>query len=79
MTSLIVLLLVGLVAGWLAGEIMKSKRGLVGNLVIGVVGAFIGGFLAKVVGLAATGLIGSIILATIGAVVLLWVLNRMGS
>jgi len=79
MTNLIVFLLIGLVSGWLAGEIMKSKRGLAGNLVIGVVGAFIGGFLGQIIGLSATGLIGSIILATIGAVVLLWVLNRMGS
>jgi len=75
----IVFLIIGLVAGWLAGEIMKSKRGLIGNLVIGVIGAMIGGFMGNLVGLAATGLLGSIILATIGAVVLLWVLNRMNS
>jgi len=75
----IVFLIIGLVAGWLAGEIMKSKRGLIGNLVIGVIGAMIGGFIGNLVGLAATGLLGSIILATIGAVVLLWVLNRMNS
>ena len=77
--KLILFLLIGLAAGWLAGEVMKSKRGLLGNLVIGVVGAFIGGFLGNVVGLAATGLIGALILATLGAIVLLWVLNRMGS
>jgi len=75
--NLILFLLIGLAAGWLAGEIMKSKRGLLANLVIGVVGAFIGGFLGKVVGLAATGLIGGLILATLGAVILLWILNRV--
>lgn len=73
--SLIYFLIVGLAAGWLAGKIMRSGRGLVGNLVIGVVGAFIGGFLGNLVGLAATSLIGSVILATIGAIVLLWAIN----
>ena len=76
--KLIFFLIIGLAAGWLAGEIMKSKRGLLANLGIGVVGAFIGGFLGNLVGLAATGLIGSLILATIGAVVLLWIISRLG-
>lgn len=76
---LIWFLLIGLAAGWLAGEIMKSKRGLAGNLVIGVAGAFIGGFLGRVIGLSATGLIGSLILATLGAVVLIWAINRFGN
>ena len=43
--KLVLFLLIGLAAGWLAGEIMKSKRGLLGNLAVGVIGAFIGGFL----------------------------------
>ncbi len=47
-------LLVGLVAGWLAGQIMKGKRfGLVGNLVVGVIGAFIGGYVLGLLGIAA--------------------------
>ena len=79
MMVLIYFLLIGLAAGWLAGEIMKSKRGLVGNLAVGVAGAFIGGFLGRVIGLAATGMIGRLILATIGAVVLLWLINKFGS
>ncbi len=75
--KIILFLLIGLAAGWLAGEIMKSRRGLLANLGIGVLGAFIGGFLGNLVGLAATGLIGALVLATIGSVVLLWVLNRV--
>lgn len=68
---LVWLLLVGLVAGWLAGKLTKGKGyGVVGDIVIGVLGAFVGGFLARLVGISAHGIIGSIILATIGAVVL---------
>jgi uncharacterized membrane protein YeaQ/YmgE (transglycosylase-associated protein family) len=68
---LIWFLLVGLVAGWLAGKIMKgSGYGVIGDLVLGVIGAIVGGFLFRLVGIAAYGLIGSIIVATIGAIVL---------
>ncbi len=64
-------LLVGLIAGWLAGKLTKgSGYGVLGDIVMGVVGAFIGGFLFRFVGIAAYGTIGSIIVATIGAIVL---------
>lgn len=72
--SLLWFLIVGIVAGWLAGKLVKGGGfGLVGDLVVGVVGAFIGGFLFSSLGVSAGGgLIGSIIVATIGAVVLLY-------
>ncbi len=64
-------LLVGLVAGWLAGKLTKgSGFGVLGDIVIGVIGAYIGGFLFRQVGVAAGGTLGSIVVATIGAVVL---------
>ena len=64
--------LIGLAAGWLAGQIMKgSSLGLVGNLVVGVLGALLGGFLFGVIGIGGGGLIGALITATIGAIVLL--------
>lgn len=71
--SFIWFLIVGLIAGWLAGVVIKGGGfGLIGDLVIGVIGAFLGGFLFSLVGISATGgMIGSIIVATIGAVVLL--------
>ncbi|MCV6592701.1 MAG: GlsB/YeaQ/YmgE family stress response membrane protein [Silicimonas sp.] len=75
--GLILFLLIGLAAGWLAGKIMQSERGLLANLGIGVAGAFIGGFLGRLLGLAATGLLGSLIVATLGAVIFLWVLSRL--
>ena len=69
-------LLVGLVAGWLAGKLTKgSGFGVVGDIVIGVIGAFVGGFLFRLVGVAAYGTIGSIIVATIGAIALIAVVR----
>ena len=75
--TIVMFLLIGLAAGWFAGQIMGKKRGVLVNLGVGVVGAFIGGFLFNVVGLAASSLIGSLIMATIGAVVLLWVVSKV--
>ena len=64
---------VGLVAGWLAGHLVKGGGfGLVGNIAVGVVGALIGGFLARNVGFSVgSGFWGSLLTATLGAVVLL--------
>ena len=72
-------ILVGLVAGWLAGKIMKGGGyGLVGDIALGVVGAVVGGFLFNLLGLSSDGsLIGSIIVATVGAVVLIFVVRRI--
>ena len=61
----IMFLIIGGVAGWLAGQLMKGRGfGLFGNIGIGIVGAFLGGFLFNLLGLSATGLIGSIVTAT---------------
>lgn len=75
--SFIWFLLVGLVAGWLAGVLVKGGGfGLVGDLVVGVVGALIGGFIFGMLGVSAgAGLLGSIVVATLGAVVLLFVVR----
>ena len=75
--SLLWFLIVGLIAGWLAGVLVKGGGfGLVGDLVIGVVGAFIGGFLFSTFGVSTGGgLLGSIVVATIGAVVLLFIVR----
>lgn len=71
-------LIVGSLAGFLAGQIMRGGGfGLVGNLIVGMVGAVIGGYLAGIVGLAATGLVGSLVTATAGAVVLLSLVGRL--
>ena len=71
--SLLVFLLVGAVAGWLAGQIVKGYGfGLLGNIVVGIVGAVVAGFLMPRLGLGIpAGILGSIIYATVGAVLLL--------
>jgi uncharacterized membrane protein YeaQ/YmgE (transglycosylase-associated protein family) len=75
--SLLWFLIVGIVAGWLAGVLVKGGGfGVIGDLVVGVVGAVLGGWLFSTLGASAGGgLVGSIIVATIGAVVLLFVVR----
>jgi uncharacterized membrane protein YeaQ/YmgE (transglycosylase-associated protein family) len=75
--ALAVLIIVGLVAGWLAGQIMKgSGFGLVGNIIVGIVGAFIGTVVLDTLGISlASGIVGSIISALVGAVILLFVIG----
>ncbi len=75
--SLFVILLVGAVAGWLAGLIVKGYGyGLLGNIVVGIVGAFVAGFIFPQLGLSiGSGIIGAIIHATIGAVILLFLIR----
>jgi len=69
-------LVIGIVAGWIAGQLMKGGGyGLIGDLVVGVIGAFIGGWLFGVLGIFAGGLIGRLVTATIGAVVLLFLIR----
>jgi uncharacterized membrane protein YeaQ/YmgE (transglycosylase-associated protein family) len=75
-TQLIVLLVIGAIAGWLAGSIMKGgKLGLLGNVVIGVIGSFIGGSVFGFLGITTASLMGSIVTATTGAVLLLYIMK----
>lgn len=75
--ALLIFLLVGAVAGWLAGLLVKGFGfGLIGNIVVGIIGAFLAGWLLPQLGIViGGGLVGSIINATIGAVILLVVLK----
>ena len=75
--NLLWFLIVGIVAGWLAGVLVKGGGfGVIGDLVVGVIGAVLGGWLFSTMGASAGGgLVGSIIVATIGAVVLLFVVR----
>jgi uncharacterized membrane protein YeaQ/YmgE (transglycosylase-associated protein family) len=75
--SLIIFIIVGAIAGWLAGLIVKGVGfGLVGNIVVGIVGAFIAGLLFPAIGLSlGGGILAAIIHATIGAVILLVIIG----
>ena len=75
--TLLIWLLVGAVAGWLAGMIVKGGGfGLLGDIVVGIVGAFAGGWLLPRLGIQlGVGLVGVIVSATIGAVLLLLILR----
>lgn len=70
-------ILIGLVAGWLAGTLVKGGGfGVVGDIVVGVVGALLGGWLFSALGVSSGGgLLGAIIVATIGAIVLIFILR----
>jgi uncharacterized membrane protein YeaQ/YmgE (transglycosylase-associated protein family) len=71
--SLLVFLIVGAIAGWLAGLIVKGYGfGLLGNIVVGIVGAFIAGWLFPALGISlGTGIVAAIVHAAIGAIILL--------
>jgi uncharacterized membrane protein YeaQ/YmgE (transglycosylase-associated protein family) len=79
--GLIVILVVGIIAGWLAGKIVRGDGfGLVGDAAIGIVGALVGDWLLHRLGVHfGTGIIGLVINATIGAIVLLLPLRLMGA
>ena len=73
--SLLWFILIGLAASWLASQIMGAGYGLVGDLIVGVIGALIGGHLFALFGIAAGGLLGSLVVATVGAIVLIALLR----
>lgn len=72
--------LIGLAAGFLAGLVVKGHGfGVVGNIIVGIIGALLGGFLFRLVGLSATGKLGELICAFVGAIVLLFLLKYVKS
>lgn len=74
--NFLLFLLIGLAAGWLAGQLMKGEGfGLWINLLLGVAGAFVGGFLFDFFGIGGDGIIASLIAALVGAVLLLVIIG----
>jgi uncharacterized membrane protein YeaQ/YmgE (transglycosylase-associated protein family) len=68
--------LIGIVAGWLAGQLMKGGGfGVVGDLVVGVLGAVLGGYLFGLMGIGSSGIVGQLVVATVGAIVLLLIIH----
>ena len=71
MDGLLYWIVVGLIAGWLAGVVMKGGGyGIVADIILGILGAIVGGWIFSALGIGAGGVVGSIVVAFIGAVVL---------
>ena len=78
LSSVVWWLLVGLIAGFLASMVMRGGGyGILGDIIVGIVGAFLGGFLASLVGLGGSGFIGTVIIAFIGACILIAILRAV--
>lgn len=76
--GIIVFLIIGAIAGWLAGTIMKGGGfGMLGNIIVGVLGAVVGGVVFRILGLSAGGFIGETVMATVGAVLLLFIVGKL--
>ncbi len=76
LTYIVAFLLIGAFAGWLAGIITKGRGfGAVGNVIVGIVGAFLGSFCFGLLGIVAVGFVGRLIFAVIGAVLFTWLLG----
>ena len=76
-TGLIIFLLIGAAAGWIAGKLMRGGGfGVIGNIIVGIIGAFLGGWLLGKLGVTlGGGPVGTLVTAVIGAVVLLFVVS----
>ena len=76
--AVIWILLIGLLAGWIASRAMKVRNlGLGGYLLVGIVGAFLGGYIFIFLDIPSGGLIGTLVSAIVGAVVLLYIIQYM--
>jgi uncharacterized membrane protein YeaQ/YmgE (transglycosylase-associated protein family) len=76
MLYLVWVVLVGILVGWLAGQITKGRGfGVAGDLIVGILGSLLGSFLFGVLGIYAYGLLGRLVMSVIGAVVLLWLIR----
>jgi len=75
--SLLWFLIIGMIAGWLAGLIMRGKGfGLLGNMIVGVLGAMVGGYMFSFLNISTGhGLVGSLFTALVGAVVFLFLVR----
>ncbi|MDD5719808.1 MAG: GlsB/YeaQ/YmgE family stress response membrane protein [Candidatus Krumholzibacteria bacterium] len=76
--NIILFLILGGVAGWLAGLIMKGRGFVIlGNIFVGIIGGFLGGFLFGLIGVTSGSMLGSLLMAVVGAVVLLFIVGLL--
>ena len=78
--DILYMMLIGLCAGWLAGQITKGgSLGVANNLIVGMIGAILGGVFFSLIGLKAYGLVGQLVTATVGSLLLLFLLKKFGN
>ena len=75
--GLIVFLILGGIAGWIAERVMNRNHGLLQNVVVGVIGSFVGGFISRLIGIHAGGFVGNLVIATVGAIIFLWAYDQI--
>ncbi len=69
-------IIIGILAGFIAGKIMKGRGfGLILNLIVGVIGGLLGGWIFTLLGLGVNGIVGNLAMSTVGAVALLWIIS----
>jgi uncharacterized membrane protein YeaQ/YmgE (transglycosylase-associated protein family) len=66
------MLIIGIIAGWIAEKVTASDHGLLTNLLVGIAGSFVGGTLAQLMNIQFNGWLGNLLIAAIGAVLILW-------
>ena len=69
--SIVGAVIIGILAGWIAEQVMGREHGLLTNLIVGIVGAFLGAIAANMLGISFAGFWGSLLVSTVGAVILL--------
>ena len=67
------MLIIGILAGYIAEKVTSSDHGLLTNLLVGIAGSFVGGSLATLLNISFYGWLGNLIVASVGAVLLLWI------
>jgi uncharacterized membrane protein YeaQ/YmgE (transglycosylase-associated protein family) len=70
------LLLIGIIAGYVAERAMKRDHGLLTNMIVGIAGSFVGGALAGVLNINYYGFAGNLVVAIVGAILILWLFGR---
>ena len=71
------MLIIGVLAGYIAEKVTASDHGLLTNLLVGIAGSFVGGSLARVAGVEFYGWLGNLIVASVGAVIIIWLWRKL--
>jgi uncharacterized membrane protein YeaQ/YmgE (transglycosylase-associated protein family) len=71
------MLVIGIIAGYIAEKVTASDHGLLTNLLVGIAGSFVGGTLANLLNIEFYGWLGNLIVASVGAILVLWVWRRL--